>query len=293
MHVTALQTPSIGRKSMGARKSSVNLENPSLDKKISADLSRRGVLSCILGSGVMVARYNDLAFAFDFSVPGSGSYVNAARKIRKVCVIMDELQRDLQQERWDLVEAYPAQLRSYVPIFTAYTDEAFFSDDQPSNKSLRVALRYEVGRLFGSLERLKQATARKDLNEAYLAYSMMAIHFDRYLKSGNLYTYTDPLVSTEPLFENVSDDALIYSNPKRDPPEVRDLVVMCKGPDKGKTGIVIGIFPDTKNVVVKLDRFRKDSPIREIKVVSPLWAAKRLGEQDPDEVFLISRKQKK
>ena len=266
MHVTALQTPSIGRKSMRARKSSVNLENLSLNNKNSADLSRRGVLSCILGSGVMVARYNDLAFAFDFSVPGSGSYVNAARKIRKVCVIMDELQRDLQQERWDLVEAYPAQLRSYVPIFTAYTDEAFFSDDQPSNKSLRVALRYEVGRLFGSLERLKQATARKDLNEAYLAYSMMAIHFDRYLKSGNLYTYTDPLVSTEPLFENVSDDALIYSNPKKDPPEVRDLVVMCKGPDKGKTGIVIGIFPDTKNVVVKLDRFRKDSPIREIKV---------------------------
>ena len=204
--------------------------------------------------------------AFDFPVPGtSTNFANMARKIRNVCVIMDELQRDLQQERWDLVEGYPAQLRSFVPVFTTYTDEVFASDDLPSNKGLRVALRYEVGRFFGSLERLKQATTRRDLNEAYVAYSNMAIHFDRYLKAGNLYTYIDPLVSTEPLFEKVSD-ALVYSNPKTDPPEVRDLVVLCQGPDKGKTGIVIGIFPDTKNVVVKLDRFSKTSPIREIKV---------------------------
>ena len=48
----------------------------------------------------------------------------------------DELQRDLMQERWDLVEAYPAQLRSYVPIFTAYTDTAFAGED-PAYKGLR------------------------------------------------------------------------------------------------------------------------------------------------------------
>lgn len=246
--------------------------------------------AALIGLGIPLEQH-DAALAFD--LPGNTNFNNLSRKIRRVCVIMDELQRDLMQERWDLVEQYPAQLRSYVPVFTAYTDESFASDDVPSNKGLQVALRYEVGRFFGSLERLKQATGRKDLNEAYLAYASMAIHFDRYLRAGNLYTYVDPLVSTEALFEKIPDQSLVYVDPKKDPPEIRDLVVLTRGPDKGKTGIVIGIFPDTKNVVVKLDRYQKVGPVREIKVVKPDWAGKRLGEQDPDDVFLIPRKEKR
>ena len=120
----------------------------------------------------------------------------------------------------------------------------------------------------------------------------------------------------------------MYADPVKDPAEVRDLVVLCKGPDKGmfyffgrergskhkipfiltyilnnltiafqlysdccsgKTGIVIGIYPGNANdnTVVKLDRVRG---MREIRVVPRAWAAKRLGEQDPDDVFLIPRK---
>ena len=64
-----------------------------------------------------------------------------------------------------------------------------------------------------------------------------------------------------------------------------------KGPDTGKTGIVIGIYPDdTNQFVVKLDRIRG---MREIRVVPRNWAAKRLGVQDPDEAFLIPRKKAK
>ena len=48
-----------------------------------------------------------------------------SNKLRAVSKIMDELQRDLMQERWDLVEGYNNQLRSYVPVFTSYTDSAF------------------------------------------------------------------------------------------------------------------------------------------------------------------------
>ena len=78
---------------------------------------------------------------------------------------MDELQRDLMEERWDLLQAYPAQLRSYVYIFTTYTDAAFPSDS-PTDKDLRVVLRYEVGRFYGSLERLKKAIAKQALDDA-------------------------------------------------------------------------------------------------------------------------------
>jgi len=198
----------------------------------------------------------------------------------------DELQRDLMQERWDLVESYPAQLRSFVPVFTTYTDSAF-PTDAPTDKGLRVALRYEVGRFFASLERFKQATQRKSLDEAYIAYSEMSLHFDRYLRVGGLYTYYDDMISTEPYFKGITDDSLVYANQRKDPPLVRDLVILIKGPDKGKTGIVIGMYQDGSNKsVIKLDRYKG---MREIRVVSNSWVAKRLGEQDPDDVFLIPR----
>ncbi|KAL3784707.1 hypothetical protein HJC23_007716 [Cyclotella cryptica] len=207
-------------------------------------------------------------------------------KIRSVSKVMDELQRDLMQERWDLVETYPNIFRSYVPILTAYTDSAF-PTDIPTDQGLRVALRYEVGRFFASLERLKQATNRRSLDEAYVAYSDMSLHFDRYLRIGGLYTYYDDTISLEPYYEGVSESSLVYVDPKKDPALVRDLIVLREGPDKGRTGIVIGIYPDGSNTcAVKLDRFKG---IREIRVVPRTWAAKRLGEQDPDDVFLIPR----
>jgi hypothetical protein len=188
------------------------------------------------------------------------------------------------QERWDLVENYFQQLRSYVPVFTAYTDSAF-PTDMPTDGGLRVALRYEVGRYFASLERLKQATSRRSLDESYVAYSDMALHFDRYLRVGGLYTFYDDAVSLEPYYSSIPDSNLVYADPNKDPALVRDLVVLIRGPDKGRTGIVIGIYPDgSGNCAVKLDRYRG---IREIRIVNRSWAAKRLGEQDPDDVFLI------
>ena len=204
--------------------------------------------------------------------------------IRSVGNVMDELQRDLMQEQWDLVAAYPSQLRSFVPVFTKFTDSAF-PTDEPTDKGLRVALRYEVGRFFASVERLRQATLRKDLDDAYVAYSDMSLHFDRYMQVGGLYTYYDDIISNELYFKGIKPSSLVYADPKKDPPDVRDLVILVKGPDMGRTGIMIG--KTTDNVYVKLDRFKGMRPIR---VVSKAWVGKRLGEQDPDDVFLIPRK---
>lgn len=141
-------------------------------------------------------------------------------------------------------------------------------------------MRYEVGRFFASLERLKAAVSRRDLNASYIAYAEMALHFDRYLQVGNLYTYRDDTVSLEKYFAGIDNSQLVYSDPKKDPAEVRDLIILISGPDKGRTGIMIGIYPDgSNNCIVKLDRSRSKSGIREIRIVPRLWAAKRLGEQ--------------
>ena len=127
------------------------------------------------------------------------------------------------------------------------------------------------------------------MEEAYAAYAEMSLHLDRYLRVGGLYTYYYSTIDNEVLFKEYND-ALVYSDPTKDPAEVRDLIVLSQGPDKGKTGIVIGIYADksaNNNCVVKLDKYRG---MREIRVVPRSWVAKRLGEQDPDDVFLIPRK---
>jgi len=215
------------------------------------------------------------------------------KKIRVVGDILDELQRDLMQEKWDLVSAYPEQLRSFVPVFTKFTDSVF-PLDTPEDKDARVALRYEVGRFFSSVVKLRKASSRKALDEGYLAYSDMALHFDKYLQLGGLYTYYNAnSINNEDIYKGF-ENSLVYANQKKDPPLVRDLVVLTKGPDMGKTGIVIGIREEdggvmtsnSREAVVKLDRFMG---LREIRVVPLKWVGKRLGEQEPDDVFLIPR----
>jgi hypothetical protein len=131
---------------------------------------------------------------------------------------------------------------------------------------------------FYIFERFKRAVGRQSLDEAYVAYA------DISLRVGGLYTYYDSTIDNEALFQGFND-ALEYADPVKDPAEVRDLIVLCRGLDTGKTGIVIGIYLDgSNNCVVTLDKFRG---MQEIRVVPRKWAANRLGEQDPDEVFLI------
>jgi len=201
-----------------------------------------------------------------------------ATKIRSISHIMDELQRDIMEERCDLMEGYPNELRSYVPIFKAYTDGI---TDIPR---LRVALRNEVKFFFVALERFRTATSREDPDEAFVAYADMSLHFDQYLRKAGLYR----------IFEQIYDDHIdrelyngLNANPKKEPAVVRDLVVLVKGPDRGRTGIVLGINTDgSETCTVKLDC---NKGVREIRVVNRSWAGKRKGPQAPDEVFSIPR----
>ena len=50
-------------------------------------------------------------------------------KIRRTAKLLDELQQDIFAEDWDLIGSYPNAFRSYVPVFTKYTDAAFPGDD--------------------------------------------------------------------------------------------------------------------------------------------------------------------
>lgn len=47
-----------------------------------------------------------------------------------------------------------------------------------------VPIRYEVGRFFGAVERLKRAAEEQNNREAQKAFAAMSVAYDRYLKVG-------------------------------------------------------------------------------------------------------------
>eukprot|EP00953_Heterococcus_sp_UTEX-ZZ885_P013108 7493-Heterococcus_DN1.PRE.2 len=160
-------------------------------------------------------------------------------KLRRAAKLLDELQQDIFAEDWDLIASYPNAFRALVPVFTKYTDAAFPGDDLSCARTLyssscctsdvlacnillsQVALRYEVGRFFGAVERLKRAADARNTVETESAFSSMSVALDRYLKAGDLYEAYDPVTSTEKFYKGVDQSTLVFIPPARDPPKVR------------------------------------------------------------------------
>lgn len=240
---------------------------------ISAMPRRRMVeraLAGIAGSLVVPAAAN---------ADGSKVGGRAGEKIRRIARILDDLQYDLFEESWEELVSYPLELRSFVPIFTLYTDSAFPATT-PIDTQTRFALRYEVGRFFGAVERLKRAVDTRDMSEAEAAFARISLSYDRYLKAGNLYQTYDPLTSTAKLYEGISDKSLVYIPQSKEMPQTRDAVLIMQGPDKGRTGMLIGVEQTDptlkKKAIVKLDN--QATGVREIKVMPFGLIAKRLDE---------------
>eukprot|EP00903_Cladosiphon_okamuranus_P016585 g15299.t1 len=216
----------------------------------------------------------------------TGSAVEVMRlrfgdKLRRAAKMLDELQQDIANDDWDLVSTYPNAFRSLVPVFTKYTDAAFPTDD-PVDTTSRVALRYEVGRFFGAVERLKRAAEDQNNREAQTAFAAMSVAYDRYLKAGNLYEQYDNVTSTEGFYAGVSNTNLKFVPPSKDPPKVQDNVLLLAGPDKGKTGYMIGMEGGGMAVATKaIIKLETSSALgmREIKVVPLDYVAKTIDQQ--------------
>ncbi|CAM9658013.1 unnamed protein product, partial [Chrysoparadoxa australica] len=131
-----------------------------------------GVAAWIGGQGIAPAN------AIGFSGPTEALRARFGEKLRRAAKILDELQQDIANEDWDLIATYPSSLRALVPVFTKYTDAAFPSDD-PIDMNSRVALRYEVGRFFGAVERLKRAAEAQDSKETEQAFAAISVAYDR------------------------------------------------------------------------------------------------------------------
>eukprot|EP00953_Heterococcus_sp_UTEX-ZZ885_P036511 18799-Heterococcus_DN1.PRE.5 len=110
-------------------------------------------------------------------------------------------------------------------------------------------MQYEAQNIFLALDDLNQAARYKRVKPAEKSYVKLALAYDRFLKAGGLVTY-DPITSTEPFYSSIPDSDLLYDTK---PPEVKDAILILKGPDKGRTGRLIGIIKSRSEGIVKTD----------------------------------------
>lgn len=187
-------------------------------------------------------------------------------RLRSVDGLLDDLQKDLYKDNaldWEVIEVYPKVFRAYSKLFTAYTDRAF-PDITEIDKALRYALRYEVGGFYTGVQDFEKAVEKKSQRQAQRAFARMSIAYDHYLKAGDLYSeYEGNMENTDAYYDRQSN-MLSYTNPTLnfiapsiEAPGLQDEVVLLKGPDKGRIGVVLWIFKDEKfsnNIVVKLNK---------------------------------------
>jgi len=110
-------------------------------------------------------------------------------RLRSIDIEMDALQEDIYKEEgvdWEVVSVYPKIFRAFSPLFTAYTDRAF-PTDQPVDKALRYALRYEVGGFYTGVQDLEKGIERQNQRQTQQAFARMSLSYDRYLKAGDLF----------------------------------------------------------------------------------------------------------
>eukprot|EP00929_Paragymnodinium_shiwhaense_P101228 TRINITY_DN64167_c0_g1_i1.p1 TRINITY_DN64167_c0_g1~~TRINITY_DN64167_c0_g1_i1.p1 ORF type:complete len:439 (+),score=100.43 TRINITY_DN64167_c0_g1_i1:97-1413(+) len=194
----------------------------------------------------------------------TGSRNDMRQQLRRVGQYFDKLQEDVFECNWRRVLNTEDALRRLLPLFRAYAADGYQTDSMAGRES-RIAMGYEVDRLENALNKLSEASDTKTGDMAIEAFADVSLSFDRYAKAGDLYEGRDPVVSTAVLYSGIANRELNYLSPKKSPPRVKDLVLVLDGPDKGRTGTMLGFaagFRKTKDrdnspVVAKEERLQK------------------------------------
>jgi len=130
-----------------------------------------------------------------------------------------------------------------------------------------------VGAFYNGVRDLEQAVNKQSPRQAQRAFAKISLAYDHYLKAGDLYErYEDDgddamagkATYGPDYFDDLSSMRLSYVAPSIEAPGLQDDVVLLKGPDKARKGVVLWVFKgengEPANVVVKLQpRAESDS----------------------------------
>eukprot|EP00903_Cladosiphon_okamuranus_P007553 g7327.t1 len=172
--------------------------------------------------------------------------------IQGLAPYLDEVEYLITARSWDYLKGFLGVFAACEEDFVSLID-GMYPTDKASDVSARDSMQLEAQNVFLAVDDLYQASMSKKVKGSEKAYVKLALSYDRFLKAGNIVPIYDPVSSTEPFFNDITDDMLQYERNSKVPLAVRDAVLILRGPDKGRTAIIVGIISSRNQAVVRVD----------------------------------------
>mmetsp|Transcript_3342 Transcript_3342/g.5199 ORF Transcript_3342/g.5199 Transcript_3342/m.5199 type:complete len:319 (+) Transcript_3342:65-1021(+) len=182
-----------------------------------------------------------------FKVPDS-KLETAVNKVKSLNPYLDEVEYLITVRNWSYLTGFLGVFSQFENEFVDLIDGLYLTDD-PVYAASRETMQNEAENLFLALDDLNQAAQLKQGKKAEKSYVNIALAYDRFLKAGGL-SVPYPYSNKKPFTDIIPDSELVYDSK---PPELRDPILILKGPDKGRTGRLIGKIKSRQEVIVKMD----------------------------------------
>ncbi len=195
---------------------------------------------------------------------------NARLKVLTLKPYLDEVERNLFEKKFDKMLEYLYVIQEQDQAFAILIENLFPTMDPP-DIAARESLRFEGKSIFYYTDLLREAARNSDFLQARSAYGRLIYAYDKFLKAGTLYPTYDPISSYDIFYRSVPPDSLKFDRESKI--NILDRVVMMKGPDMGKTGVLINLEEgNTAKAIVKFDYDGK--AYQEVKMIEYSWLAK-------------------
>jgi len=200
-----------------------------------------------LPKGIPFSDVGDGPLSFGKAAEAS-EIATARRKIAALKPYMDEIERYIFTNDYE-------PLRAFLNVFSQQEDSFVKTIDGVASRgtadaiAAAEAMEHEAKQLFLALDEIRKAATLEKPSGLKKGYIKLALAYDRYLKASDNLPGYDKIVSTEKYFANIPDEWLVFDTEKK--PEPQDPVIFIEGPDKGRTGVLLGYITPAKNLAAK------------------------------------------
>ncbi|CAM9603119.1 unnamed protein product [Laminaria digitata] len=196
-------------------------------------------------------------------VVSSARLTKSVETIQGLSPYLDEVEYLITARSWDYLKGFLGVFASCEEDFVSLID-GMYPTEKPADVSARDSMQLEAQNVFLAVDDLYQASMSKKVKSAEKAYVKLALAYDRFMKAGDISPIYDPVSSTEKFFNDIPDDMLRYERNSKVPLDIRDAVLVLKGPDKGRTGKIVGIINSRNEAIVRMDGTTREMRILEL-----------------------------
>lgn len=163
---------------------------------------------------------------------------DAKKKIRALKPYLDEIERYIFTKDYEPLRAFLTVFSEQEASFVNFIDAVALQKRGGVSTGDADAMEHEAKEIFLALDSIRTAATLKKPVALKKGYLKLALAYDRFLKAGDLLPQYDKVVSTEPFFATIPDEWLVYDAERE--PVVQQRVLFIAGPDKGRTGVLLG-----------------------------------------------------